>query len=30
MIESHYQGPDRMALSGSWAPGIFDDQCDEL
>jgi hypothetical protein len=30
MIESHYQGLDRMALSGGWAPGIFDDQCDEL
>jgi hypothetical protein len=21
---------DRMALSGGWAPGISDDQCDEL
>jgi hypothetical protein len=30
MIESHYQGLDRIALSGGWAPGIFDDQCDEL
>jgi hypothetical protein len=30
MIESHYQGLDRMALSGGWAPGISDDQCDEL
>jgi hypothetical protein len=30
MIESHYQGMDRMALSGGWAPGISDDQCDEL
>jgi hypothetical protein len=30
MIESHYQGLDRMALSGEWAPGISDDQCDEL
>jgi hypothetical protein len=30
MIESHYQGLDRTALSGGWAPGIFDDQCDEL
>jgi hypothetical protein len=29
MIESHYQGLYRMALSG-WAPGISDDQCDEL
>jgi hypothetical protein len=24
MFESHYQGLDRMALSGSWAPGISD------
>jgi hypothetical protein len=30
MFESHYQGLDRMALSGGWAPGIFDAQCDEL
>jgi hypothetical protein len=30
MIESHYQGLDRTALSGSWALGISDDQCDEL
>jgi hypothetical protein len=30
MIESHYQGLDRMALSGGWAPGISDNQCDEL
>jgi hypothetical protein len=30
MIESHYLGLDRMALSGGWAPGISDDQCDEL
>jgi hypothetical protein len=30
MIESHYQGLDRTALSGGWAPGISDDQCDEL
>jgi hypothetical protein len=30
MIESHYQGLDRMALSGGWAPGISDDKCDEL
>jgi hypothetical protein len=22
MFESHYQGLDRVALSGSWAPGI--------
>jgi hypothetical protein len=30
MIESHYQGLDRMSLSGGWAPGVSDDQCDEL
>jgi hypothetical protein len=30
MIESHYQGLDRMTLSGGWAPVISDDQCDEL
>jgi hypothetical protein len=30
MFESHYQELDRMALSGGWAPGIFDAQCDEL
>jgi hypothetical protein len=30
MIESHYQGLDRMVLSGGWALGISDDQCDEL
>jgi hypothetical protein len=30
MFESHYQGLDRMALSGGWAPGISDVQCDEL
>jgi hypothetical protein len=30
MIESHYQGLDRIALSGGWAPDISDDQCDEL
>jgi hypothetical protein len=30
MFESHYQGLDRMALSSGWAPGISDDQCDEL
>jgi hypothetical protein len=23
MIESHYQGLDRMALSSGWAPGIW-------
>jgi hypothetical protein len=30
MFESHYQGLDRTALSGGWAPGISDDQCDEI
>jgi hypothetical protein len=30
MLESHYQGLDRMTLSGGWAPGISDEQCDEL
>jgi hypothetical protein len=30
MFESHYQGLDRMMLSGGWAPGISDAQCDEL
>jgi hypothetical protein len=30
MFESHYQGLDHTALSGSWALGISDDQCDEL
>jgi hypothetical protein len=30
MFESHYQGLDHMALSGGWAPGISDAQCDEL
>jgi hypothetical protein len=30
MFESHYQGLDCMALSGGWAPGISDAQCDEL
>jgi hypothetical protein len=29
MFESHYQGLDRMALSGGWTPGISDAQCDE-
>jgi hypothetical protein len=24
MFESHYQGLDRMVLSGGWAPGISD------
>jgi hypothetical protein len=30
MFESHYQGLDRTALSGSRAPDISYDQCDEL
>jgi hypothetical protein len=30
MFESHYQGLDRMALSGGWAPDISDTQFDEL
>jgi hypothetical protein len=30
MFESHYQGLDRTTLNGGWAPGISDDQCDEL
>jgi hypothetical protein len=30
MFESHYQGLDRTTLSGDWALGISDDQCDEL
>jgi hypothetical protein len=30
MFESNYQGLDRMALSGDWAPGVSDEQCDEL
>jgi hypothetical protein len=30
MFESHYQGLDHTALSGGWAPGISDDQCDML
>jgi hypothetical protein len=30
MFDSHYQGLDHMALSGGWAPGISDMQCDEL
>jgi hypothetical protein len=30
MFESHYQGLDHMALSGGWALGISDTQCDEL
>jgi hypothetical protein len=30
MFESHYQGLNCMVLSGGWAPGISDTQCDEL
>jgi hypothetical protein len=30
MFESHYPGLDLTVLSGDWALGIFDDQCDEL
>jgi hypothetical protein len=30
MFESHYQGLDHMVLSGGWAPGASDKQCDEL
>jgi hypothetical protein len=30
MIESHYQGLDRTALSGGWDPSVSDNQCDEL
>jgi hypothetical protein len=30
MFESHYKGLDRTVLSGGWAPGASDDQCDEL
>jgi hypothetical protein len=30
MIESHYQGLDRMTLRDDWAPSISDNQCDEL
>jgi hypothetical protein len=30
MFESHYQGLDRTALSGGWAPGASDDQRNEL
>jgi hypothetical protein len=30
MFELHYKGLDRTALSGGWAPGVSDDQCDEL
>jgi hypothetical protein len=30
MFGSHYQGLDRMVLSGGWAPGTSDEKCDEL
>jgi hypothetical protein len=30
MTESHYQGLDCTTLSGGWALGVSDDQCDEL
>jgi hypothetical protein len=30
MFESHYQRLHRTTLSGGWAQGISDDQCDEL
>jgi hypothetical protein len=30
MFKLHYQGLDRTTLNGGWAPGISDDQCDEL
>jgi hypothetical protein len=30
MIKPHFQGLDRTALSGGWALGIPDNQCDEL
>jgi hypothetical protein len=30
MFESHYQGLDHTALSGGWALGASDDQCDKL
>jgi hypothetical protein len=30
MFKSHYQGLDCMALSGGWAPGASDEQCDRL
>jgi hypothetical protein len=30
LFESHYQGLDRTTLSGGWAPGASDDQCNEL
>jgi hypothetical protein len=30
MLELHYQRLDRTVLSGGWAPGVFNEQCDEL
>jgi hypothetical protein len=30
MFDLHYQGLDRMALSGGWAPGSSDEHCDQL
>jgi hypothetical protein len=30
LFDSHYQGLDCMALSGSWAPGSSDEHCDQL
>jgi hypothetical protein len=30
MFESHYHGLDLLAMSGGWAPDIFDARCDEL
>jgi hypothetical protein len=30
MFNSYYQGLDRMALSGGWAPGSSNDHCDRL
>jgi hypothetical protein len=30
LFESHYQGLGRTVLSGGWAPGVSNDQCDEL
>jgi hypothetical protein len=30
MLDLHYQGLDRMTLSGGWAPGNSDDHCDQL
>jgi hypothetical protein len=30
MFNSHYQGLDRMVLSGGWAPSCSDKHCDQL